>query len=139
MHRLLHTGGILSINLTHEVCHLYDTVREFRLGRLANSRAERYNLLITCHQFSETFYVVVLLISAMLGISYLVPVIFIAFFPKEKPTEFTKLHEANPFMLVPIMVTGVLSVVMGINPNFGPHLYDLATLAAEAVMKGAVH
>ena len=23
--------------------------------------------------------------------------------------------------------------------NFGPHLYDLATLAADAVMKGAVH
>ena len=61
MHRHLHTGGILSINLTHKIRYLYDTVRELRLGRLADSRAERDNLLIGSHQFSEALYVVVLL------------------------------------------------------------------------------
>ena len=104
-----------------------------------NGFVSKWNLLRGAIQGGMPIYVVVLLISAMLGISYLVPVIFTAFFPKNKETEFKEFHEANPFMLVPIMITGVLSVVMGINPNFGPHLYDLATLAAEAVMKGAVH
>jgi multicomponent Na+:H+ antiporter subunit D len=104
-----------------------------------NGFVSKWNLLRGAIQGGMPIYVVVLLISAMLGISYLVPVIFTAFFPKNKETEFKEFHEANPFMLVPIMITGVLSVVMGINPNFGPHLYDLATLAADAVMKGVVH
>ena len=39
-------------------------------------------------------------------------------------------------MLVPICVTAALSVILGIFPNFGPHLYDLASMAAEAITVG---
>ena len=39
-------------------------------------------------------------------------------------------------MLIPICVTATLSVILGIMPNFGPHLYDLATMAAESITQG---
>ncbi len=39
-------------------------------------------------------------------------------------------------MLVPICVTAVLCIVLGVFPNFGAHLYDLASTAAESITAG---
>ena len=33
-------------------------------------------------------------------------------------------------------MTLLLAVILGTAPNFGPHLYQMAQVAAEAVMKG---
>ena len=39
-------------------------------------------------------------------------------------------------MLLPICLTAALSLILGIMPNFGVHLYDLAEIATNAVTAG---
>ncbi|MGN0726788.1 MAG: hypothetical protein ACI4LL_01420, partial [Anaerovoracaceae bacterium] len=44
--------------------------------------------------------------------------------------------EAAAAMLVPIIITAAVSLVLGVMPDAGPHLYDLAVIAAEAITGG---
>ena len=46
--------------------------------------------------------------------------------------------DAAPAMLVPLMLTALIAVILGCEPNAGVHLYDLAQMAADAVMKGGM-
>ena len=45
-------------------------------------------------------------------------------------------NEKSKEMLIPICVTAALTIILGIYPNFGPQLYDLASMAAEAITVG---
>ena len=96
----------------------------------------KWNLALGALQVGKPFYIVILICSALLALSYLMPVAYLAFFKKNQAGNFAKFKEANYFMLIPICVTATLSVILGIMPNFGPHLYDLATMAAESITQG---
>ena len=37
-------------------------------------------------------------------------------------------------MLIPICITAVLVIILGMFPNFGLHLFDIAKTAANAIM-----
>jgi multicomponent Na+:H+ antiporter subunit D len=77
--------------------------------------------------------------SGVLNAAYLFPIVFRAFAPV-RPSEHGG-HgdphgagsEASPFIVVPLVVTGVMALVLGIFPNAGFHLLDLAREAAAAV------
>ena len=71
-----------------------------------------------------------LIVSALLA-TYLIPVVYMAFFKKND--EFAKYGEASSLMLVPIVTIAVFSLILGIFPNFGAHFYDLATMAAKSI------
>ena len=96
----------------------------------------KWNLALGALQVNQPLYIAVLIGSALLGLSYLMPVCYLSFFKPNDKGEFKTYGEANKFMLVPICVTAVLSVVLGIMPNFGPHLYDLASMAAQSITQG---
>ncbi len=96
----------------------------------------KWDILLGALEIGKPVYLAVLLASALLGLSYLMPVCYIAFFKKDESGEFAKYGEADKRMLIPICLTAVLSVVLGIAPNFGVHLYNLAEIAADAVMAG---
>jgi len=98
----------------------------------------KWNLLLGAMQMDSIFFMFVLLASALLGLSYLMPICYIAFFKKDTAGNFKEFGEANKFMLIPICLTAILSVVLGIEPNFGVHLYDLAETAANAITAGFV-
>lgn len=85
---------------------------------------------------NEPIYVAVLIISAMLSLGYLMPVSFNAFFRNNENGDFQKYGEASKMMLIPLCTTAVLAVVLGIMPNFGLHLFDLATMAAQSIIQG---
>lgn len=85
---------------------------------------------------NEPIYVVVLVISALLSFSYLMPVSFNAFFKKNEHGDFKEYGEASKMMLIPLMITAVLAVILGIMPNFGGHFFDLATTAAQSITQG---
>lgn len=38
-----------------------------------------------------------------------------------------------PAMLIPLMLTAIIAVVLGFLPDAGPHLYDMAQMAAESI------
>ncbi len=96
----------------------------------------KWNLALGALQVNQPFYLVVLICSALLSLYYLMPVSYLAFFKENKDGNFKTYREANYFMLVPICVTAALSIVIGIVPNFGPHLYDLAVMAAQSITQG---
>ena len=96
----------------------------------------KWNLALGALQVSQPFYIAILICSALLSLSYLMPVAYLAFFKPNAKGEFQTYGEANKFMLIPICVTAALSVILGIMPNFGPHLYDLASVAAQSITQG---
>lgn len=81
----------------------------------------------------QMVYLIVLVISAMLSFAYLLPIPINAFFRKNEKGDFKAYGEANNLMLIPLCVTAVLAVVVGISPNILYHFYDLAISAADQI------
>lgn len=96
----------------------------------------KWDILLGAVQAGQPLYIAVFAASALLALSYLMPVCYIAFFKSNERGEFTSYGEASPLMLIPICVTAVLSVILGIFPNFGVNLYDLSEMAAAAITAG---
>jgi len=77
---------------------------------------ERHNLLV----------LIVLLASSLLNAAYFVPIIYKAYF-KEEDSDFKKdgkqnknveLVKENPFMVIPLTMTAIVSVLLGLYPDF---------------------
>jgi multicomponent Na+:H+ antiporter subunit D len=66
--------------------------------------------------------IIVLLISTLLNAAYFAPVVFSGFFgkPSKADTEH-KFREAHPALVVPLVVTAVISVLIGLYPGFLMH------------------
>ena len=79
-------------------------------------------------------YAAVILLSGLLNAGYFFPIIYHAFF--KKPANGGGVKEAPYLMLIPIVVTGALSLLLGIFPNAIFNLYDLASSVAQLVMGG---
>src|SRR3974390_803961 len=63
--------------------------------------------------------IVVLLISTLLNAAYFAPVVYQGFFGKRsKADEEHKYTEAHPALVVPLSITAVISVLIGLFPNF---------------------
>ncbi len=75
-----------------------------------------------------------LLLSGLLNAGYFFPIIRRAFFVSSKTN--TKFSEASLFMVVPLILTAVLSLLLGIWPDFVFHLYELARNVAVSVFTG---
>lgn len=93
----------------------------------------KWNLALGALEADKTWYVAILLASSMLGLSYLLPITYTAFFQKNDNGDFARLGEADLRMLIPICTTACLSILLGLSPNLGVRLYDLATMAADAI------
>ncbi|MFZ5943943.1 MAG: monovalent cation/H+ antiporter subunit D family protein [Bacillota bacterium] len=93
----------------------------------------KWNIALGALQGGQSLFVVVLIASAMLGLSYLVPISYMAFF--KDSDKFTHYGEARKDMLIPIVITAVMSLVLGVLPNFGANFYDLAVISAQSIVK----
>jgi multicomponent Na+:H+ antiporter subunit D len=62
------------------------------------------------------FILFFLLASTILNTGYFAPILYKAYF--EKPPEGKGYHEAPAFMVVPLMLTALASVLMGIFPDY---------------------
>lgn len=94
-------------------------------------------------QMGKTFYIATLLASALLSLTYLIPVCYIAFTKRNVNGDFldyprgTVLQgEANKAMLVPLLLTAGVSILLGIMPDAGLHLLQLAEMAAQSIFEG---
>lgn len=74
----------------------------------------------------------VLVVSGFLNVGYLFPIIYRAYFEKGGD-ELKKYGEASPFMVVPLMITAVLSVIFGLFPNLFFHFFELASNIATTI------
>jgi multicomponent Na+:H+ antiporter subunit D len=77
---------------------------------------------------------VVLLVSGLLNVGYFFPIVQRAYF--RPPRDGERQGEASPLMVIPLVVTAVLSTLFGLMPNLLLHLYDLAVSVSSSVLKG---
>jgi multicomponent Na+:H+ antiporter subunit D len=79
--------------------------------------------------FAATF-----LLSGLLNAGYLFSIVVRAFFaPSDK---FTKFGEASPLMVIPLVLTAVFSLLLGLFPDYLPYFYQLASSVASSVLSG---
>ena len=77
---------------------------------------------------------VTLLLSGVLNAGYFLSIVCRAFF--RRSDKFTGFNEASPLMVVPLAVTAMLSLLLGIFPNQFPYFFDLASKIAGSVLSG---
>lgn len=78
--------------------------------------------------------VAVLLVSGLLNAGYLFPIVARAFF--NSSPSFSEYDEASLLMVIPLVLTAILSVLLGIFPDQFFHLYYLASTVADGVLGG---
>jgi multicomponent Na+:H+ antiporter subunit D len=77
-------------------------------------------------------FALVYLASSLLNIAYFFPIVLAAFFQEPRDTE--GFGEPTPLMVVPLVLTGLAGVVLGVLPNLGVGFLDLARRAAADVL-----
>ena len=96
----------------------------------------KFNILEGALKAGWPLAIAVLIAAALLALTYLIPVVRI-FFAKETKIDQTSsrrcVKDAAPAMLIPLMLTAIIAVVLGFLPDAGPHLYDMAQMAAESI------
>ncbi len=79
----------------------------------------KWKLLVGSMQAHQIGILLILLASTLLNAAYFLPVTYRAFFGKRPENEpYTGIKEAPLSMLIPILIACVISVVIGIFPNF---------------------
>ena len=91
------------------------------------------NIIMGAISMGQPFFAATLIVSALLALTYLMPVVLLAFKRDFYNSQFPVKKEASLPMLIPIMFTAACSLILGVMPNFGLHLYDLATMAGNAI------
>lgn len=94
-------------------------------------------------QIGQPIFIATLVASALLSLTYLIPVGYIAFTERNVNEAFLPYHgglegEACKAMLVPLVITAGISVLLGIAPNFGAHLLTLAQQAGASIFEGGL-
>jgi multicomponent Na+:H+ antiporter subunit D len=84
----------------------------------------------------ETVFLFVLLISALLDAAYFFPIIYNAFFKAPKEAINPLLDEAPMRMLIPLVITAIISFILGIFPNAFFNFFAIASMAAEKILGG---
>jgi multicomponent Na+:H+ antiporter subunit D len=80
----------------------------------------------------EMVFLVVLLISAILNIGYFFPIVFRAFF--RSSDKFKRLDDASPFMVVPLTLTAIMSVILCLFPNFFLNFLHLTRMSVQNIL-----
>jgi multicomponent Na+:H+ antiporter subunit D len=82
----------------------------------------------------QSFFAVILLLSGLLNAGYLFSIVGRAFFIKSD--KFTKFGEASPLMVVPLVITAIFSILLGLFPDQVSHFYTFAAQVARSVLSG---
>lgn len=91
------------------------------------------NIIFGAVSVNKPLFAATLIVSALLAITYLMPVVMVAFKKSPVNADFAEYGEANKCMLIPLVITAIISILFGICPNLGLHLYDFAQMAGNAI------
>ena len=94
----------------------------------------KWFLLLGAAELHSMILVAVLLVSAILNAAYFFPVIYVAFF--KKPDHELAYKEAPLTMLVPLVVTAIISIIIGIWPDAPGMFLDIVEIAVANVTGG---
>ncbi len=81
----------------------------------------KWNLILGTLEAQQAIFMVVLLISSFLNAFYFLPIVYQGFFGKsedeEDPDAVSSIHEANLCLLIPLLITALLSIVLFFYPT----------------------
>jgi multicomponent Na+:H+ antiporter subunit D len=114
------------------------TMAAFTIGSLGlagvpplNGFLSKWYLAMGSLQGDMVLPVIILVVSGLLNIGYFFPIIHKAYFRKGEGLE--KYGEASPFMVVPLMVTAILSILLGLFPDLFFGFFQLASAVAASL------
>jgi multicomponent Na+:H+ antiporter subunit D len=84
----------------------------------------------------KVFFLIVLLISALMDVAYFFPIIYNSFFKSPKEPLNAHFDEAPLRMVVPLVVTAIISLILGVFPNAFFNFFNIASMAAEKILGG---
>lgn len=94
----------------------------------------KWHLALGTMQAGQPVFLVVLVVSGLLNAGYLFPIVVRAFLMESK--HFHRFDEASPFMVVPLVLSAILAVALGIFPEHVLGFYQLAAQVATTVVSG---
>lgn len=98
-----------------------------------NGFISKWFLVLGTLQQNQLFFFVLLLFASLLCGAYLLSVVFRAFF--RKPSQpIHGIDEASPWLVVPLCITAVVSLIWGLVPDSFIYLYSLSSQIAFAVL-----
>ena len=78
----------------------------------------KWYLVIGSLERNSLVVLTVLLVSSFLNAAYFVPILYKAFFKKENSNSENKNLKENPFLVIPLSLTAIVSVLLGLYPDF---------------------
>ncbi|MBA7644114.1 Na(+)/H(+) antiporter subunit A [subsurface metagenome] len=96
----------------------------------------KWYLAMGCLEAKQVIFLLVLLISALMDVAYFFPIIYNSFFKTPKEAINPHLDEAPTMMVVPLVITAVISLILGIFPNAFFHFFSIASMAAAKILGG---
>jgi len=107
------------------------TMGAFAVGALGlagvpplNGFTSKWYLCLGSFEAAQPWLAAVLVASGLLNVAYLWPIVYTAFF--DAPDGDEQHGEARLPLLLPLVLTALASLVLGIWPDTGPHLWSLA-------------
>lgn len=99
-----------------------------------NGFISKWYLCLGAMESKEIVFLFVLLTSALLDVAFFFPIIYKAFF--KKPLDDVKPHfdEAPMFMVVPLMVTAIMAVILGVYPDAFFRFFNITALAVNNIL-----
>jgi multicomponent Na+:H+ antiporter subunit D len=92
----------------------------------------KWNLGLGALQAGHPLFLGVLIASGLLNFAYFFPIVYSAFFGNsEQPSPY---REAPASLWVPLALTALISIVLGVYPNAGAGMYELAWQAATRIL-----
>lgn len=85
----------------------------------------KWSLLLGTIQSGQIAFLIVLLVSSILNAAYFLPIVYNAFFYKEKSDFKDEIDEAPMFCVVPLVITAVISVFLFFYPGVFNTLADM--------------
>lgn len=99
-----------------------------------NGFVSKWQLGLGSLQAGEIIPLAVLVLSGLMNAGYFAPVIYRAFLKKGANTNWR--GEASPAMVLPIVITALLSVLLGLNPDLFFHFYSMAVAISGSILGG---
>lgn len=94
----------------------------------------KWNLGLGALEAMHPVYVFVLVLSGLLNFAYFFPIVHAGFFRGERSAPI-RFAEPGTALWVPLALTAAISLVLGIYPDAGLSLYQLASRAAESLVE----
>lgn len=98
----------------------------------------KWNLGVGALQASGEAYIAVLVASALLSSGYFFPIVYRAYFGGRPIEADVARREARPALLIPLLITALAAVALGVFPDLGLRFYELASAAATSITTGAM-